>query len=424
MIGDTRSVARAAKLGVALLVAALLAASCGSDDDSGNGSETTASGATTALTELTTPDATETDDTATAANQTDVTDTASTDGGAADGPVAAGIAAAQKFVEPYLSIPTDIGISEPLDGTLEGKTVMFLECGASNCKEFGDLMEAPVALLGAKFVRVPSGGTPEDFAAAYDTAIAARPDVVVSPAINFGFVSAELDQLEEMGIPVVSQATGEEPTNGVDKELVSREMWEKAGRVAAAFVTVDSGGAANVLYIKESVFTFANPQFESFEKGLAEFCPECTVTKLEVPFTDIGTAIPGEVVSAFQKNPDLNYITDSYGPQVTGVREALGEAGIEDYTLFNQAGVAFNIQQVLDGTAVADMQVSPKFDAWALTDAAARAVLGQDLDAIDDPNLPWIFIATKETVNWDPNTEDFEGVVGLEEQFKELWGVS
>ena len=90
----------------------------------------------------------------------------------------------------------------------------------------------------------------------------------------------------------------------------------------------------------------------------------------------------------------------------------------------NQAGVAYNIEQIVAGAAVADMQVSEKLQAWVMVDAAARAVLGQDLAVIDDPKLPWIFFATKKNINWDPKTDVFEGVAGLEDQFKKLWGVS
>jgi len=337
---------------------------------------------------------------------------------------AVGLAAATKFLEPYLTMPTNIGITEPLNGSIKGKKVMFAECSAPNCKEIADNMAPGLKLLGAEFTRVPAGGTPEEFAAAYDTMIEKKPDVVVGAGINAGFISKQLDILEKMGIPVISQATGEEVSHGVDKELLSPGMWTKAGRAAAAYVTVNSGGEAHVLYLRETVFLFATPSFTGFQSSLAEFCPKCTVTELKVPVTDIGTKIPGQVVSAFQADSKLNYITNSYGAQAIGAVEALKEAGITNYKLFNQAGVAYNYNQLLTGDAIADMSVSPRLDGWALVDSAARAALGQDLSGVDDPNLPWIYFVTKDNIDWDPTKATFPGVTGLEDQFKKIWGVS
>lgn len=352
---------------------------------------------------------------------------ATTVAGAGSTTVGAGgeLAAAQALVDQYTPTPTKIGITEPLKGDLKGKKVIFVECSATNCKEHGDLMEEPFKLLGADYQRIPAGGTPEEFAAAYDSAIAMKPDVVLTAGITSEVVSTQLDELESLGIPVISQATGKDPTNGVDKEMLSPAMWQKAGRAAAAWIAVDSKCAANVLYLKETIFTFANPSYEYFESGLKEFCPKAKITRLDVPVTDIGTAIPGQVVSAFQSDPSLNYITNSYGAQAIGVVEALTEAGITGtYRLMNQAGTAYNNQQLLDGAAVVDMQVSENLQAWVMADAAARAVLGQTLDAIDDANLPWFTFLTKDEVTWNVNTEHFEGVAGLADQFKALWGVS
>ena len=332
-----------------------------------------------------------------------------------------GLSKAQAYLKPYLKEPTKIPITAPLNGNLKGKTVVFVECGVANCKEIGDILEEPMRLLGANFERVPAGITPADFAAGFDRAVQIHPSVVVTAGIDASFVSQQLDQLQQMHIPAILTAVGSPPSHGVF-EFLGPAWWTNQGRAMAAWIAVHSKGAGKVLYLNESVFSFAKPERAGFEAGMRDFCPKCTVQILGATAADVGTTIPGQVVSKLQQSPDINYIAGSYGALTIGVASALREAhGPSTISIVNQTGVAPNLIDLKQGRASVDFQNSPLLSSWVTADIVARAALGQK--QVIDLVAPLTTALTAKDVTFDPNSGVFEGVKNLKQQFKSVWGI-
>ena len=89
---------------------------------------------------------------------------------------------------------------------------------------------------------------------------------------------------------------------------------------------------------------------QGFEDEIATACPDCTVSVTEVAVTDLGTNLPGNVVSLLQANPDTDFIVYAFGGMLFGVPEAIEAAGLGDQAkAISQAGGPLNFGYIAGG---------------------------------------------------------------------------
>src|ERR1700694_3331273 len=91
--------------------------------------------------------------------------------------VNASVQGAIDFVAKNAAQSTPIVVDKPVSRAPKpGVHVVFLQCGAPVCKQFGDAIQLATDRISWKLDRIDAGLTPETFVAAYDQAVAARPD--------------------------------------------------------------------------------------------------------------------------------------------------------------------------------------------------------------------------------------------------------
>jgi len=410
---STRGHTRQRRLLAAIVGLGLVVAACGSDDTGdGGGSDGT--------TPATMPDA----------GSGETTDTtASEDGAASDG---AALAAAR--VDAFRQPVTELPLSAPI-AIEPGTKVFYVQCGVSACAEIAVGVEAAAEAGGWLYETASHQDTPDTVASAFDAAIAAQPDVVLTSGNPREWFESQLATLEEQGIPVVAWSLPEsyEPGGGIEVNLLTGDDYYFYGVLMADYAAVTSE-TGNILFVGLPTFPVLSIVQEGFEAEMAEACPDCTVEVTEVAVTDIGTNLPGSIVSALQANPDLDMIVYAFGGMMFGVPEAIEAAGLGDQAVaISQAGGPMNFGFIADGNhQVAEIALASELFGWRAIDAAARILAGEGPGRADTPELAMIDgrpdilsggspLQILEADSIDDPTMLWPGVVGFQDLFTALW---
>lgn len=423
---STRGHTHQRRLLAAIVGLGLVVAACGSDDG-GAGQNTVP--ATTAA-------AVGTDDegapeTTTAEVGGEMTDDTTPD---ADGASGDGVALAAERVDAFRQPVTELPLSTPI--VIEpGTKVFYVQCGVSACAEIAVGIEAAAEAGGWVYETASHQDTPDTVASAFDAAIAAQPDVVLTSGNPREWFESQLATLEEQGIPVVAWSLPEayEPGGGIEVNLLTGDDYYFYGVLMADYAAVTSK-TGNILFVGLPTFPVLSIVQEGFEAEIAEACPDCTVEVTEVAVTDIGTNLPGSIVSALQSNPDLDMIVYAFGGMMFGVPEAIEAAGLGDQAVaISQAGGPMNFGFIADGShQVAEIALASELFGWRAIDAAARILAGEGPGRADTPELATIEghpdvlsggspLQILEADSIDDPTMLWPGVVGFQDLFTALW---
>jgi len=126
-----------------------------------------------------------------------------------------------------------------------------------------------------------------------------------------------------------------------------------AGKAAADWIIADSQGKANTLIVGGSDILPSPGTIETMQAEFAANCPECKSTVLNIPVADWNTKTQGEIQSALQKDPSINYVYVLYDAMVAGARPAVETLGRTDVKIGSYNGSAFALDDIANGTAVA-----------------------------------------------------------------------
>jgi ribose transport system substrate-binding protein len=428
------------RVSAALAAGALVLVACGGDDDGDSSGDTTTAAPATdapASDDTTAPTAAPEDTTApTDGSDATTAPTAAPDdttpGETTPGDEVDAQARVDAFRQPVAELPFDEPVAlEP------GKTLFYVQCSVPVCAEIAIGLEAAAEAAGWTYETASHQDTPETVASAFDAAIAAQPDVVMTSGNPREWFASQLSTLEEQGVPVVawSMPEGFEPGDGVDVNLLTNDDYYFYGVLMADYAATTTE-SKQIQFIGLPTFPVLSTVQQGFEDEIAIACPDCSVDITEVAVTDIGTNLPGTIVSALQSNPELDTIVYAFGGMLFGVPEALESAQLSDQAKgVSQAGGPMNFTLIKNGQhQVAEVGIASELLGWRAIDAAARIMAGDgpgqatappeatvdghpdtlvsglplqilEADTIDDPSVLWV------------------GVEGFQDQFKELWGV-
>jgi len=321
----------------------------------------------------------------------------------------------------------------------ENKTVFYITCSVPVCAEIGSGVEEAVAALADKGWTIKTTShqdTPDTVAAAFDAAIAAKPDVVMTSGNPREWFQTQLDTLQEMNVPVISWSIPEpfEPGGGIAVNILSGDDYFYYGVVMADYAYATSANK-NILFVGLPVFPVLSLVQDGFKAEIELICPECTVKFQEIGLADLGTNLPGQMVSALQADPNLDFIAYAFGGMMFGVPEALEAAGLVNQAkAVSQAGSPMNFQFIADGKhQTGEFALASGLLGWRAVDIAIT--LFTDGTISKSPAVEGIFdktdiglnglprqILTQPTVK-DP-TALWPGVEGFQDLFKKRWGLS
>jgi ribose transport system substrate-binding protein len=359
-------------------------------------------------------------------------DTASDTTAAVTDSSAADIAAAR--VTKYLQTITEIDLGEAPASVPEAKTVYYIACSVAVCAEIQVGVEAAVKALGWTFKSTSHQDTPETVAAAFDAAIAAKPDVVMSSGNPREWFADQLATLQEMNIPVISWSLpeGYEPGNGIAANVLSADDYYFYGVLMADYAVANSPNK-NIRFVGLPVFPVLSLVQQGFNDEIAAICPDCKVETQEIAISDIGVNLPGQIVSALQADPTLDFIVYAFGGMMYGVPDALDAAGLIDQAkAVSQAGGPMNFDFIAKGRhQLGEVALASELLGWRVTDMAVSLLSGGTISKapasesiagradIGLNGLP-LQILQADTIA-DP-TALWPGVVGFQDKFLARWG--
>jgi ribose transport system substrate-binding protein len=399
------------RLAVLLVPLALVAAACGSDDDSGSGSETTDGGTET------TDEATEATD-----GETETTD------GAAGGD---GLATAQAAVDANSEPATDIGPTVPLDGVPEAKTVAWLECEQPSCAAITPGFEDATAALGWELIVIPAASGAQG--PAIQQALDQGADFIAHTGSPLATAEEQIAAAQEAGVGYYSCYSTDLPDPEVNNLFIqcgdSPGVFDNGGLIAN-WAIADSGGAANTLLVNIPDFPVLVSEAEGAAAAYEENCPDCTLETLDTTIDSlIAGEVPAAVASRLQANPDINYIHFTFGDLPAGVADTLEEAGLLEGVKIT--GVDFSTQiglpEIIAGRHAAWTANPKPYAGWLMVDAMARESLGmENPDERENAKLPTFIVSDAEAAQsiLDLGDSGWPGPETMADQFKALWGVS
>ena len=398
---------------------------------------------TTAATEASVAPATDTPTDA-AATEAAATEAAATDAPAAETTTAEAVAteaataamsAADRvaaFSQPVSALP----FSEPIASVPTGKKVYYVQCSVPVCEEIKGGIQAAATKLGWTFESTTHKDTPETVAAAFDAAIAAKADVVLTSGNPREWFATQLKTLEDAKVPVIAWSIPEpyEPGAGISANLLTGDDYYFYGVLMADYASQKSA-KKNILFVGLPTFPVLSLVQGGFKDEIAKACPDCKVDTMEVAVTDLGTNLPGQIVSKLQANKDLDFVVYAFGGMLFGVPEAIDSAGLIDQAkAISQAGGPLNYGFIEGGKhQMAEVGLASELLGWRAIDVAARVLSGGGPGKSTPPagavvdghpdilvnGLP-LQIIEKGTLA-DP-TKIWPGVDGFQDQFAKLWG--
>ena len=340
---------------------------------------------------------------------------------ASSGPGSAGEVepeAVQKVKELSADLDT-IGISDPLLKMPIGAKVDILVVGDPYTTAVANTVKEVGSKLGLEVTLVEAGFTADAISRAWTTAVNDNPDLVIAAGFPTTMYRAQLQQLRDQGGKYLAYSLGVEGTpDGVDVQLHDAAEYQRLGADLADWVAVDSNGGANALFYGAPDIETVNAIERGYTSRLEEVCPACKSKTVDVSISDIGTNLPGQLVSALQRDPDVNYIVASIADMYTGMAQALRQADLQDrvraVTLNGNTDTLKEIQQ--DGVLRAELDTSPTMFGYRIADAAARILTGQTVPIADDPAK----FNTFSNIDFDV-TKPWVGYEGFEEDYENLW---
>lgn len=386
----------------ALLVAGLLLAGACSDDEGED------SGASTTEAEGST------DGTGDGSTTTEGDDT----GGEGDQ-----VAEAEARLAEHLAPPTSFADREPLSAPIEpGQELIFLRCSLPVCSSIAASFQDAAEAVGWSVSVIDFSSTdPESVIASFNQAVDAAPDGIAITGVPATAYEEPLQRAKDAGIPVAIGAVAGVEVGGMDGNGIIANVSSVNNSLAAAamvadYVIADSGGEANVAIFTVEDFPIVKAQTDGVAEYIEANCDGCSARIVNQAVADIGTVVPGAVVSVLQEDPSIDYVYFGFGDLSRGVAPAIADAGFDaklvGYGPFNES-----YQRLIDGEEAAWAGASNRATGWDLVDGFARYFAGDDLSD-DRLQLLQLFTADSPPSSDDPGIPE-----NFEDLYLELWGV-
>jgi ribose transport system substrate-binding protein len=352
---------------------------------------------------------------------------ASASGGSINANSAQEVSVAQAHVALLEKTPS-LGITTPLKSKpAHGKKVVWLEGNAESVVPLTAGVQAATAALGWQYTAIPfTYGDPQSTSSAMSQAVSEHPNFIVVSGQSVATLGQGLVAAKAAHIPVFCMIC----VNGAEgaKNDIYANPSGLPSNVAGAnalmdFAIAKSKGAANILYVNYPDSPTLASTATAVDADLKKACAKCTVTSLNVSTADLGgTAIPGDVVAALQRNPQINYVFLAFSGLFSGVPQALQSAGFgSKVKLMVYEPDSDTLAAVKAGSVAAVLPLAQGETAWATLDEAARFSEGMNLDSAAHQVLS-LTLWTGGNVPSGITTE-WNGVENYQGQFEKLWHV-
>jgi ribose transport system substrate-binding protein len=331
-----------------------------------------------------------------------------------------GVAAAQAFVSSVSATPTTIPITAKIGKPIPaGKTIDYINCGTPACVDSEAALNDAAKLLGWQVKTLNTDGTPAEVAAAWQQIIVQKPAGVVYAGFSRTIFNRELLQAKADGIKVVAFETTDPATDGIDFTIGNGGDLAEYGRAQAAWISSDSGGSADTLYVNVPQYSILTATTDGFTKWYPTYCSGCQSQVMNMQLADVGTAAGTTTIVAYlRSHPSVKYLSVSLDAILTGVPAALRAAGITGVKLVGSAPTSTNYGYIAAGQESATVQLPIYLNQYMMVDALARLFVGLP---IPQP-APQIWLITK--ANLPSDTAVGPVPTNMGQLFAAIWGKS
>jgi ribose transport system substrate-binding protein len=313
--------------------------------------------------------------------------------------IAAAVAEAKAEFSDYTKTQPPIAVPTLPKRPPRGKTIAVMNCPTPACALVADPAIAAAKLLGWTVDVVSTAITPEGYTSALHQIVQKRPDyAVLTPFVPNSVVSTELAQLQSDGTKVVEISGGQTPsaTGPVEGVTSGSPELAESGRLMADAIVANSGPKPQVGFVWDPSLASG---FDAVKSAFTSVIAAAggSVTVLAVSIANIGTSVPGQVVSFEQSHPGLKYLAFAISDFLEGVPEAFAAAGLQSVKMISRAPDASTMAAVASGTEWATVGEEEAASGWRAIDQLAMLSEGQALGAESNP-VGWHQIFVKNNV--------------------------
>lgn len=332
-------------------------------------------------------------------------------------------ATAQNEIKEYLEAPGEFPITEPLQKSVAGKKTAFLDCGTPVCAFSWTHVNEAAAELGLGVTRVDAGLQAETIATAFDSVTATKIDGVFNPALPNPLAQQGMEKLKAAGIPVIGGGVVNGDPKLFDARLSSEIATKKLGEILATYAVSEKSGEGEVVFYISPELELTTVMYEGFKAKYDALCPGCALRTADIPVATMGTTAPSLVTDDIQAHPNTKLALFSLGEQAIGLPAAMKTAGIEIETMA-AAPSPDTLQQIKNGEMKAGIGFDFVYLDWAMADAMARVLAGQQIDPSEKADVIPMQVLTKDDITDSMVQTGWSAFPDMRDRFKALWAAA
>ena len=343
----------------------------------------------------------------------------------------AGIAAAKKLVAQYEQAPKWAPPGKPFDASkAKGKQIWYVSLSLSIPFEQYMLqgIQQGAKSVGARGVGFDSKFSAAEGARGIEEAIRAKASVIMVGGLEPSLIGPALSDAEKAGIPVIManvQDPGPPRTDYPSAvKAFATHSFSWPGKAEADFITVNSNGKANILFMSTSDLPhITGPEKDAFLNELKRVCPGCKAEVMNVPSSQ-WSQLQTKTASYIRAHPDVQYIVPDFDGMVIFALPGVHSAGAEGKVKIVSFNATPSVMKALKNhdVVVAETGGPNLLQGWAFADQALRVAAGvKPLGDIgikdrlfDASNINSINLKAQEST-WYGNTDYVAA-------YKKLWG--
>ncbi len=236
--------------------------------------------------------------------------------------------------------------------------------------------------LGIKVVEFNNQGSPSEWAKGINQAISQKADAIAmiaggDPAL----VLPQLKRAKAAGIPTIIShyyTSGEVPQKVTDvMGAFVQGTFHQAGRLMANYAYVQTDGKPYPLIVQAAEAAPSAGMVKAIKDELSKRCPECKSKMINVPVADWATKMRGAVQSALVQDPKVNFILPLYDSMAIGAQAGVMAAG-KKTPIASYNGTPAVLKLIQQGDIVQmDAGENVNWIAYATMDQALRLLSGE-----------------------------------------------
>ena len=304
-----------------------------------------------------------------------------------------------------------------------GKKVSIIVCTKQSpaCVSAANGAAAAAKALGWIPTIVDGAGTPQGFAAAWDSAITSKADVIIGIAVPTAAVGGELTKAKQAGI--VTVAAGDlAPTSGTAYDAYVPFPMPTMNAILAYEEIARNNGKANTILFEDPGFPVLIQAANEFQQIMKQ-CSGCKTTLIKMQITDASdpTKVQPIVAGALSQVPDATGIVLPYAiplPAVLAAVQSAGKAG--QVKVVAKDGDIVGLQAVSTGKSPANAGSSTPWAGWAAVDQAVRGLAKKPYLTAAQTGLG-VALFTPATAPKNGNIDTWSGLIDYPAHYKAIW---